>query len=64
MGPAWSDIDQELSPVMHGDLGVITVQPSDPGTSIVVLESVNNGHESLYSCVAEFSNGTRLATLT
>ena len=52
------------TPSSDGDLGVITVQPSDPGTSIVVLESVNNGHESLYSCVAEFSNGTRLTWLT
>ena len=40
--------------------GVTIVQSTDSGTSILVLNSVGNGDEGLYSCVAVFPNGTRL----
>ena len=40
--------------------GVTIEQPSGSGTSVLVLESVDNGHEGFYSCSALFSDGTTL----
>ena len=42
--------------------GVTIIQPADPGTSILVLDSVGNEHEGLYSCVAVFSDGTMITS--
>ena len=35
---------------------------SDPGTSILVLDSVGNQHEGFYSCEARYSDGTVLTS--
>lgn len=48
--------------------GVTIVEAADSGTSILVLNSVSNEYEGLYSCVVVLSDGTNLtssqATLT
>ena len=42
--------------------GVTFVEAVDSGTSILILNSVDNEHEGLYSCVAVFSDGTNLTS--
>ena len=42
--------------------GVTIVEAADSGTSILVLNSVSNEYEGLYSCVAVFSDGTNLTS--
>ena len=52
-----------LTGVITNDIeGVTIVQPADSGTSILVLNSVSNGDEGLFSCVAIFPNETRLTS--
>ena len=41
---------------------VTIMEVADSGTSILVLNSVGNEDEGLYSCVAVFPNGTRLTS--
>ena len=51
------------SGMLSNDTEDVTIhQPSDPGTSILILDSVGNEHEGLYSCVAVFSDGTTITS--
>ena len=51
------------SGMLSNDMEDVTIhQPSDPGTSILILDSVGNEHEGLYSCVAVFSDGTTITS--
>lgn len=47
----------------NSSVGVIIIEPADSSTSILILDSVSNGHEGLYSCVALLSDGTMLTSV-
>ena len=46
----------------NGTEGVTIHQPADPGTSILILDSVGNEFEGFYSCVAVFANGDNISS--
>ena len=48
-----------LSEMLSNDMDGVTIhRPADSGTSILILESVNNDFEGLYSCIPVFPNDT------
>lgn len=63
-----SGLGSELGPGLQPGIlsntteGVTIHQPVDSGASILILESVNNDFEGLYSCVAVFSNETMITS--
>ena len=42
------------------EVGVTIHQPADPGTSVLILDSVSDEFEGFYSCVAVFQNDNRI----
>lgn len=44
------------------EVGVTIHQPADPGTSILILDSVSDDFEGFYYCVAVFRNDNRMSS--
>ena len=63
-GPGMGVVPGPMPGILSNDseLGVAIIQPADPGTSILFLNSVGSGHEGLYSCVTVFSDGTMITS--
>ena len=54
------ETEEESGILSNNSDGVTIVHFPDAGVSILVLDSVNNSHEGLYSCAAIFTDGTML----